>query len=84
MLEAAPEPVEPPDDERVAGAQLVERLGQPGPLRLPPAHAVGEEPVAAGGGQRVELEVEGLLPGRDPGVTDVHAPIVSKPGRGRK
>ncbi len=42
---------------------------------------LGEDLVAAILRQGVELQVEGLVAGRDPGVADIHIPIVSKPVR---
>ena len=37
-----------------------------------PGQLVGEDPFAAGRGQRVALGVEILVPGRDTSVTDLH------------
>ncbi len=48
--------------------------------KLSAAGGLGEDLAAAGHGESVPLQVEGLFPGRDAGVADVHAPIVSKQG----
>ena len=49
------EPVESPDDEGVAGAELVEELVELGPVLQRPGHGVDEHAVAAGGVERVDL-----------------------------
>ena len=55
MPDGSTEPVESPDDESVAGAELVEELVELGPVLQRPGHGVDEHAVAAGGAQRVDL-----------------------------
>jgi len=78
--ERSPEPVEAPHHQGVALAGVLQRLHQGSTLDEGAAGGLGEELVAPGRREGVELKVEGLLTGRDPGVPDVHDPIVSKPG----
>jgi hypothetical protein len=78
VLQRAPQPVEPPDDERVTGAEMVERLGEARPVTLRTGSGVAEDAVAAGRCKRVELEVEGLFPGRNARVASKHKASVSK------
>jgi len=41
--------------DRVAAADVVQQLGQAGPVIPDHGQPVGEDPLAAGGGQRVRL-----------------------------
>jgi len=72
------EPVQPPDDEGVAGQQPLEELGQLGSVVAGAGGDVGPQPGAAGGDQRVVLERCVLRGRRDPGVAVSvrHAPTV--------
>ena len=54
-----------PDHEGVAGAQLVEGQGEGGPVGAGAAGGLSEHPVAAGGLQRVDLELGLLVDGGD-------------------
>lgn len=54
------------------------------PVGLDTARRLGEEFSAADRSERVQLEVEGLIPGGDPGVDNVHGAVVSKPVENRK
>ena len=55
--QGAAEPVQLPDHEGVAGAQLVQELLEGGPVGAGAAGGVGEDPVAAGRLEGVDLEV---------------------------
>jgi len=70
ILDGAAEPVELPDDEGVAGAQVVEGRGQAGAVGLPGGDLLLEDAEASGGVQGVELELEVLLVGGDAGEAD--------------
>src|SRR5512147_1712080 len=73
VLERAPQPVELPDDEGIAGPEEGERFGQSDAFVLGTAGDVGEELPAAGLLERVLLEIEVLVLGRDTRVADEHA-----------
>lgn len=62
VLKGAPEAIEAIHDQRIAN----------GSIGLRPAGRLGEDFVAAILRQSIELQVEGLVAGRDPGVADVH------------
>jgi len=68
------QPVEPPDHQGVALADVLERLRQPGPVIFRSTQLAGEDLalVAACCQKRVALQVEVLVPGGDAGVADVH------------
>ncbi len=72
VLERAAEPVEAPDDQGVAGPRHLEREGEAGPLGPGAADPVLVDLLAAGGGERVALQGQVLVVGRDPGVADQH------------
>jgi hypothetical protein len=75
------EAIKLPGDQGVAGAQLVQDLGEGGPVAAGAAGGLGEHPVAAGSLQGVDLEV-GLLPGGgDAGIAEQvsHALTVAEP-----
>ena len=59
------EPVELPDDQGVAGAELVQELLEGGAVGAGAAGGLGEHPVAAGTLQGVDLEVGLLVGGGD-------------------
>jgi len=69
---ASPQPVEFPDDEGVPVAEMFERLVQAGAGGFRAADGVGEDLLAAGVGQGVELQVEVLVACGDSGVADEH------------
>jgi len=56
MAHRAPKTVEFPNHQRVAAAQIGERLGQAGPIGFCTRCVIVEYPVAPGRVQRVELE----------------------------
>jgi hypothetical protein len=70
ILQRAPEPIQPPDDEDIAFAKIVEGLLQPWLVAARATHGVGDDAVALGGGQSVALQIEDLLEGGDAGVAD--------------
>ena len=72
MFDAAAEPVEFPDDKRVAFAEGFLRLGQPGPLRAAAADLVFEELLATGFDEGLGLQFEVLIVSGDAGVADEH------------
>ena len=72
VLERPAQAVESPDDKGVIASGDVERPQQTWPLRPSSAHPVLENPFASGFGQRIELQVEVLIVGRDAGVADEH------------
>jgi hypothetical protein len=67
-----PDPVQAPDDQDVAGPQAVQNLGQAGRRVLAVAD-VAPDASASRGTKGIELELEGLLLGRDPRVAEVIA-----------
>jgi hypothetical protein len=64
------EAVEFPDDQGVAGSQLVEHLGEGGAVGAGAAGRLGEHPVAAGGREGVDLKLRVLVGGGDAGVAE--------------
>src|SRR3546814_4827714 len=60
-----PKTIEFPDHQRVAGTQIVERLGQAGPIGFCSRCIIVEYPIATGSAQSVELERQLLVRGRD-------------------
>jgi hypothetical protein len=72
ILDAPTKPVELPDDERVALPENVERLLESRTVGDLPAHRVVEDLDASGACQRLVLNVETLVLGRDTGVADAH------------
>lgn len=64
------QPVEPPDDQSVARPQARQGFGQAGPVTFSSRYAlVDEQPIAAGFPQGMQLQVQFLFIGRDPGVS---------------
>ena len=63
MGEGAAEPVESPDNQSVAGADVVEGFVEAYALLLSAGCSVGEDPGAAGLLQGVFLEIKGLVCG---------------------
>jgi hypothetical protein len=68
MAQGAAEPVELPDDQGVARAQLVQDLGEGGPVGVGATGGLGEDPVAAGPLEGVDLELGVLVGGGDTGI----------------
>lgn len=69
MGKVAAESIESPDGEDVTGQEDVEQFGQRRPGGGGPARGVGEDAFATESSQRVALQIEILLGGRDPGVS---------------
>ena len=72
VLERAPQAIQAPDDQGVAGAHEGESRLQARSLGLGAAHLVGEDLRAAGLLERVGLEIEILFAGGDAGVAYEH------------
>jgi hypothetical protein len=70
MPQGPPEAVEFPDDQGVAGPQLVQELLEGGPVAAGAAGGLGEHPVAAGALQSVDLELWLLVGGGNTGVAE--------------
>lgn len=66
--EGPAEPVHGDDDHRVAGPDVDEQPGQPGPVLPGAGELVAEDPLAPGCGERVGLGLERLAAGPHPGV----------------
>jgi hypothetical protein len=81
VAEGAAEAVEFPDDQGVAGAQLVQELLEDRAVGAGAAGGLGEHPIATGRGQSVDLEVGLLVGGGDAGIAKQvsHAGTVSQP-----
>jgi len=71
VLQRTAQAIEPPDHARVPGSEVREHVIQDRSVGLRAAGCFLVNLAAAGGRQRIELQVEGLLPGRDPGVAAV-------------
>jgi hypothetical protein len=67
---ARPRLVQLPDDQGVAGAQLGQQLLEGGAVGAGAAGGLGEDPVAAGALEGVDLEVGLLVGGGDAGVAE--------------
>ena len=74
----ATHPIEPPDHDGVAGAGVAEGLFPVGAVILEPTHRVGVELIAISLLQGVQLEVQRLLVGGDPGIPNLHRASVSQ------
>jgi hypothetical protein len=70
MAQGAAEPVEFPDDQGVAGPQLVEELFEGGAVGAGAAGRLDKHPVAAGGLQSVDLQLGVLVGGGDAGIAE--------------
>jgi len=81
MPQGPAEAVEFPDNQRVAGAELVQDLLEGGAVGAGAAGGLGEHPIAAGRGEGVDLELGVLVGGGDAGVAEQmsHAGTVSQP-----
>ena len=74
----APEPIELPDDQGIAGTKMREGLRQAGPLGAGARSAVLEDLPAARGLEGILLQVEALILGADARIADL------VPGRSRR
>jgi len=72
VFEAAPEAVEPPDDQGVPGARVVERFLQSRTFTLATGDLIGEYTITASLAKGIELEIELLITGGDTGITNDH------------
>jgi hypothetical protein len=70
VAQGAAKPVQLPDHQGVAGAQLVQDGGELGSVGAGATGAVGEHAVAAGLSERVDLEVGVLVGGGDTSVAE--------------
>jgi hypothetical protein len=70
VAQGAAEAVEFPDDQGVAGPELVEDLGEGGAVGAGAAGRLGEDPVTAGTFQGVDLELGLLVGGGDAGIAE--------------
>ena len=70
MPEGPPEAVEFPDDQGIAGAQLVQDLLEHEAVGAGAAGRLGEHPIAASTLQRVDLELGMLVGGGDAGIAE--------------
>ena len=70
MTEGAAEPIQLPHDEGVVGTELVQELGEGGPVGAGAAGRLGEHPIAAGRGEGVDLELGVLAGGGDAGIAE--------------
>jgi hypothetical protein len=70
MPQGAAESVELPHDQGVVGTQLVQDLLEDEPIGASTACSLGEHPVAAGGREGVDLELEMLVGGGDAGIPE--------------
>jgi hypothetical protein len=70
----AAEAVEFPDDQGVAGAELVQDLGEGGAVGAGAAGRLDKHPGAAGGCEGVDLELGVLVGGGDAGIAEQVAP----------
>src|SRR5207249_2828977 len=78
VWQGSPETIELPDDEGVTPADVAERLFQALTLGLGAAGSIGEDPIAPGLLERILLERESLILGRDTSIAKQHVPIVSQ------
>jgi len=69
-LDAAPEPIEFPDDEHVAAAQGVQSLSEAGPLRMRRAQVVFVNLLVAGMLESLTLKSEVLVLRGNAGISD--------------
>jgi hypothetical protein len=76
MLQRPPQPIQPPDHQRVAVSQDFHELQQLRPLALGSALFLFVDPLAASGFQRIFLERQVLVVGRNARVAYLHASIV--------
>jgi hypothetical protein len=70
MPQGPAEPVEFPDDQGVAGAELVQELREDRPVAAGAAGGLGEHPIATGTLQGVDLELGMLVGGGDAGIAE--------------
>jgi hypothetical protein len=79
--QGAAEPIQLPDDQGIAGAQLVQDLGEGGSVGAGRRWRLGEHPVAAGTLEGVDPELGVLVGGGDAGVAEQvsHGGTVAQP-----
>jgi hypothetical protein len=79
--QGAAEAVQFPDDQGVAGPELVQHLLEGGAVGPGAAGGLGEHSIAAGGSEGVDLELGLLVGGGDAGIAEQmsHAGTVSQP-----
>jgi hypothetical protein len=70
VAQRAAEAIQLPDHGGVARAQLVQELGEDGPVGAGAAGGLGEHPIAAGVLEGVDLELGLLVGGGDAGVAE--------------
>jgi len=70
VAQRAAQPVQLPDDQGVAGAELVQDLLEDWAVGAGAAGGLGEHPVAAGRGKGVDLQVRLLVGGGDASVAE--------------
>jgi hypothetical protein len=58
VLQCSPKPVQPPDNERIAGAQVLKGFLQAGTLRFGAARHIREDLLTPSLRERISLEVE--------------------------
>jgi hypothetical protein len=68
VLEGSAQAIKAPDDEGDALPQIADGLVQDGPGRLRSTRRFSVDLAAAGLRERIELQIKGLFPGRDPGI----------------
>jgi hypothetical protein len=78
VTQRASQPVEPPDEVRVALSQMIDSAGQSRTVSLGTAGRVAEDAFAARRLQCFELEAERLFTGRDAGIAILHRPTVTE------
>jgi hypothetical protein len=71
-LEGTTQAIKSPDDERVAWVRIPDRLVEFRAIGPGSGDDVAEDLIAAGGGQGINQQMEGLVPGRDPDVAKEH------------
>lgn len=70
VRQGAAKPIQPPDDQHIAIAQISQRIGQAGPVCLGPGCRVLENPFAACIAQRIRLQGGVLFRRRYPRIAD--------------
>jgi hypothetical protein len=75
-----PQPVKPPHDERVTLAQALETGFQLRPLRVFASGLFFVDLAALGPHQRVPLQIQGLVFGRDKIIANAHVPDLNELG----
>jgi hypothetical protein len=63
---------EPPDDQRVPGAKVIQPLQQSWAVGPCPGAGIAEDPDTSSTLEGIRLQVEGLVISRDTGVANLH------------